>query len=98
MRIYWTALFLATALVFTGGGGCKIVEEDASAQHVDIDALPLKVSAAVKGQIPNGTITHAQMEQRGRRSVYRFDVKDGLRTYDMIVAPDGQVLSTNERR
>ena len=82
--------------------GCKVIGDESTSdhssteQHVDVNTLPINVTAAVKGVLPNGVITEAEKETRKGKLVYSLDVKDGEKKYDVIVAPDGQVLSTKE--
>jgi hypothetical protein len=52
------------------------------------------VTAAVKGAMPSGTITEAEKEMYKGKLVYSLDVRDGAKEYDVIVTPDGQILSS----
>src|SRR5215218_6315274 len=80
------------------GVGCKIIEDSDSQRdrsstsegRVDVNALPLNVSAAAKGQVPSGTITRAEKQVINRRLMYSMTVKDGEKTHELIVSPDGQ--------
>ena len=83
--------------------GCKIVgddgeDRDAPEERVEIGALPVNVTAAVKGAMPNGVITEAEKETRKGKMVYSLDVKDGTKEYDVIVSPDGQILETKQEK
>jgi hypothetical protein len=107
MRFGTTTLILAT-LLLGACAGCKVIEDSDSAQgsatssveqSVDINQLPINVAAAVKGAMPSGTITSAQqVTTRRGKMVYQLVVRDGEKNYDMLIAPDGTVLSTQQRK
>jgi hypothetical protein len=97
MRMQTIALLVSVAL----SGGCKVIEDSdagreghAREQRIDVNALPLNVTAAVKGAMPNGTITEAEKEMYKGKLVYSLDVRDAGKEYDVIVTPDGQILSS----
>lgn len=105
MRSHRLALLAVLALGMTAGVGCKVIEDSdsdrqtttATEENVDVHALPINVSAAVKGVLPSGTITKAEKESRRGKLVYNLAVKDGEKKYDMLVTPDGTILSTKQR-
>ena len=100
MRNRSICLLAALIAVLFIAVGCKIVGDEPSSEnskgesHVDVNALPLNVTAAVKGVMPSGTITEAEKEIYKNKLVYSLDVKDGEKEYDVIVTPEGQILST----
>ncbi|CAN5567508.1 hypothetical protein BH09PLA1_BH09PLA1_04460 [soil metagenome] len=102
MRIRSIGLIAATIVGLVFAAGCKVVNDDANAgdskteQRVEVNTLPVNVTAAVKGAMPNGTITEAEKEMRNGKLVYSLDVKDGGKEYDVVVSPDGQILSTKQ--
>lgn len=92
---------LGMILAVAAAEGCKIVGDDDPAQsspvaeqRVDVNALPINVTAAVKGAMPGGTIAHAEKELRKGKLVYSLHVTDGEKEYDVVVTPDGQILSS----
>lgn len=102
MRKLQPALPALLLLILTVFVGCKVIEDsdpnrDGSSvtdERVDVNALPINVSAAVKGVMPNAVITSAKKEPRRGKVVYSLDVKDGQKSYEVVVAPDGTILST----
>jgi uncharacterized membrane protein YkoI len=92
---------LALALATTA---CKVDGDETSGERdqpearVDDNALPINVTAADRGVMPNCEITEAEKETRKGRMVYSLDVQDGAKKYDVIVSPDGQILETKEER
>ncbi|MBC8106402.1 MAG: hypothetical protein H7Z14_07430 [Anaerolineae bacterium] len=97
MRSHLTTLVMLLAVL--AGVGCKIVGDESSVEstkgetRVDVNALPLNVTAAVKGVMPTGTITAAEKTMYKNKLVYSVDVRDGEKEYDIVVTPDGQILS-----
>jgi len=104
MRISSVRLLAAMGVMLCLGVGCKIIEDSdatpaqdgssTSAEHVDANALPLSVAAAAKGQVPSGTITRAEKQVIKGKQVYSLTMKDDEKTYDLIIRPDGQVISS----
>src|SRR5436305_15145510 len=98
MRNQSIRLLMAMCAMVCIAVGCKIVGDDTSSDHatggshVEVNALPITVTAAVKGLMPTATITDAKKEMYKNKRVYNLDVKDGEKEYDVIVTPDGQIL------
>jgi hypothetical protein len=103
MHLILRGLVIGTVALTLASSGCKIVgddgeDRDAPEQQVEVSALPLNVTAAVKGVMPNGVITEAEKETRKGKMVYSLDVKDGAKEYDVIVSPEGQILETKQEK
>jgi hypothetical protein len=102
IRLYVRVLIGLVALVPVG---CKIIGDDDAAadqavaeERVDVNALPINVSAAVRGNMPAATIVAAEKQTRRGKTVHVLRLKEGETHYEMIVAPDGRILGTREIR
>jgi len=92
---------LAALMLGVGVLGCQSQHHhhDESGENevkMAVSSLPASVADAVKAKMPNATITEAERETKDGREVYSLDVKDGGKTYDVVVTPEGQIVSTKE--
>ena len=58
-----------------------------------LQAQCVAVLDAVKKEVPNGTITEAELEAKKGKIMYAFDVKDGETVYDVKITVDGKFFS-----
>jgi uncharacterized membrane protein YkoI len=96
-------IFVLAALTLgIGAFGCESHHhhhhhETGESEHkMEVSALPAAVTNAIKAKMPNATITEAERETKHGREVYSLDVKDGDKTYDVVVSPDGEIISTKD--
>jgi uncharacterized membrane protein YkoI len=68
-------------------------EEKEIEETVPMNMVPQAVLDAVKKEVPNGTITEAELEAKHGHIMYSFDVKDGAMKYDVKITVDGKFFS-----
>jgi uncharacterized membrane protein YkoI len=68
-------------------------EEKEIEETVPMNLVPQAVLDAVKKEVPNGTITEAELEAKHGHIMYSFDVKDGAMAYDVKITVDGKFFS-----
>lgn len=62
-------------------------------ESVPMNMIPQAVLDAVKKEVPNGTITEAELEVKKGHIMYGFDVTDGAMKYDINITVDGKFFS-----
>ncbi len=62
-------------------------------QAVPLNMVPQAVLDAVKKEVPDGTITEAELEAKKGKIMYSFDVKTATMAYDVKITVDGKFYS-----
>ena len=62
-------------------------------QAVPMEMVPSAILDAVKKEVPNGTITEAELVAKHHKIVYSFDVKAGDMAYDVAISVEGKFIS-----
>ncbi len=62
-------------------------------QKVPVAMVPAAVMDAVKKEVPNGTVTEAELVAKKGRIMYSFDVKADGTAYEVKVTVDGKFYS-----
>ncbi len=70
--------------------------EDKDEKKIDAGKLPDKVVAAVKAAYPDGKITDAEEQTKDNKKQYELDVKNGDKTWEVVVSEDGTIISQKE--
>ena len=68
-------------------------EEKEIEQAVPMAFVPAAILDAVKKEVPNGTITEAELEAKKGKIMYCFDVTAGDMKYDVKITVDGKFYS-----
>src|SRR6202000_1193763 len=75
------------------GEGDDHEENDEKENKITLDKVPPAVTDAVKKEVPDGTITDAEKEEKHGKTVYEIDVKSGDTTYEVKTSEDGKFIS-----
>ncbi len=62
-------------------------------QKVPMAMVPAAVMDAVKKEVPDGTVTEAELVAKKGKIMYSFDVKSGSTAYEVKVTVDGKFYS-----
>jgi uncharacterized membrane protein YkoI len=68
-------------------------EHEEKEDKVSIDKIPAAVVDAVKKEVPDGTITEAEKEEKHDQMVYEMDVKSGDIVYEVKISEAGKFIS-----
>jgi uncharacterized membrane protein YkoI len=68
-------------------------EHEETEESVPMNMVPQAVLDAVKKEIPNGSITEAELEAKRGHIMYAFEVKDGELKYEVKIRVDGKFFS-----
>ena len=68
-------------------------EKKETEQEVPMAMVPAAVMDAVKKEVPDGTVTGAELVAKKGKIMYSFDVKSGGTAYEVKVTVDGKFYS-----
>jgi uncharacterized membrane protein YkoI len=68
-------------------------DDDKNEQKVAVDQLPQGVVDTAKKEVPDGTITEAELEQKHDKKVYELEVKTSDTVYELKADENGKFIS-----
>jgi hypothetical protein len=61
-------------------------------ETVEMSQLPAAVRTTLKGEYPNGKVSKAEKVMKGEMTKYEFHLKDGSKTHEVVIDPDGKLI------
>jgi len=89
--------YLVLSLVLICGLGCATLDDlFEKEKEVPLSEVPPEALKAAQGAVDGITITEAEMEEEGGKTVYVFEGEANGKEYEIEVTPEGKILELEE--
>jgi uncharacterized membrane protein YkoI len=88
----WSVAALVALTVAARGGAA----DDDKEEKIPLEKVPKAVLDAVKAKFPKAKLVSAEKEKEDGKVVYEINIKDGGKTVEVTVTPEGKIVSVEK--